>query len=129
MLTAYFASAGSKSECFFGPNTNFILTELSITAVITLVRRSISPPLTHTHDSLQVSECKKVCVITYISTTTHSFLVEILNELHRAQECAYNLRDGARISHLARAKICSKLIKYPFIEDYTVGILILVAVF
>ncbi|KIK70769.1 hypothetical protein GYMLUDRAFT_32819 [Collybiopsis luxurians FD-317 M1] len=44
---------------------------------------------------------------------------EILNELHRAQECAYNLRDSARQSHLARAKICSKLIKYPFIEDYS----------
>ncbi|KAF5388457.1 hypothetical protein D9757_004599 [Collybiopsis confluens] len=44
---------------------------------------------------------------------------EILNELHRAQECAHNLRDGARQSHLARAKICSKLIKYPFIEDYS----------
>jgi proteasome activator subunit 3 (PA28 gamma) len=40
--------------------------------------------------------------------------------LHRAQESAYNLRDVARQDHLARAKICSKMIKYPHIEDYTV---------
>ncbi|KAJ3721623.1 proteasome activator pa28 [Lentinula raphanica] len=44
---------------------------------------------------------------------------EILNELHRAQESVYNLRDSARQHHLARAKICSKLIKYPYVEDYT----------
>ncbi|KAJ3853140.1 proteasome activator pa28 REG alpha/beta subunit [Lentinula lateritia] len=48
---------------------------------------------------------------------------EILNELHRAQDCAYNLRDSARQHHLARAKICSKLIKYPFVEDYTSALL------
>ncbi|KAJ3750653.1 proteasome activator pa28 REG alpha/beta subunit [Lentinula detonsa] len=44
---------------------------------------------------------------------------EILNELHRAQDCVYNLRDSPRQHHLARAKICSKLIKYPYVEDYT----------
>ncbi|KAJ4472691.1 proteasome activator pa28 [Lentinula lateritia] len=48
---------------------------------------------------------------------------EILNELHRAQDCAYNLRDSARQHHLARAKICSKLIKYPYVEDYTSALL------
>jgi proteasome activator subunit 3 (PA28 gamma) len=31
-----------------------------------------------------------------------------------------NLRDAARQHHLTRAKIASKLIKYPHIEDYTV---------
>ena len=48
---------------------------------------------------------------------------EALNELHRSQESAYNLRDSGRSHHLARAKICSKLIKYPNIDDYTVRLL------
>jgi proteasome activator subunit 3 (PA28 gamma) len=47
-------------------------------------------------------------------------LPEVLSELLRSQESAYNIRDAARQHHLARAKICSKLIKYPHIEDYTV---------
>ncbi|THV07608.1 proteasome activator pa28, REG alpha/beta subunit [Dendrothele bispora CBS 962.96] len=47
---------------------------------------------------------------------------EVLGELHRAQESAYNLRDVARQDYLARAKICSKLIKYPFVEDYTLAL-------
>ncbi|KDQ63335.1 hypothetical protein JAAARDRAFT_374986 [Jaapia argillacea MUCL 33604] len=47
---------------------------------------------------------------------------EVLQELHRSQESAYNLRDFARQDHLNRAKICSKLIKYPHIEDYTLGL-------
>lgn len=45
---------------------------------------------------------------------------EVLAELNRAHESAYNLRDSVRIDHLTRAKICSKLIKYPHIEDYSV---------
>lgn len=45
---------------------------------------------------------------------------EALNELHRSQESAYTLRDASRLHHLSRAKICSKLIKYPNVEDYTV---------
>lgn len=49
-------------------------------------------------------------------------VIEVLTELHRAQESAYNLRDAARQDYLARAKICSKLIKYPNIEDYAVRI-------
>jgi Proteasome activator PA28, C-terminal len=45
---------------------------------------------------------------------------EVLSELHRSQESGYNLRDHPRTNHLNRAKICSKLIKYPNIEDYAV---------
>lgn len=47
---------------------------------------------------------------------------EVLSELHRSQESAYNLRDIARTSFLQRAKICSKLIKYPNLEDYTLAL-------
>ena len=47
---------------------------------------------------------------------------EVLNELHRSQESAYNLRDAARQSHFNRAKLCSKIIKYPHVEDYMVSI-------
>ncbi|KAF9229062.1 proteasome activator pa28 REG alpha/beta subunit [Gyrodon lividus] len=47
---------------------------------------------------------------------------EVLSELLRSQESAYNIRDSVRQSHLARAKICSKLIKYPNIEDYTLAL-------
>ena len=45
---------------------------------------------------------------------------EALSELHRSQESAYNLRDSARADHLTRAKICTKIIKYPHVEDYSV---------
>jgi len=47
---------------------------------------------------------------------------EVLSELHRSQESGYNLRDDSRTSPLQRAKICSKLLKYPFIEDYTIAL-------
>ncbi|KAH7914771.1 proteasome activator pa28 REG alpha beta subunit [Hygrophoropsis aurantiaca] len=47
---------------------------------------------------------------------------EVLSELLRAQESAYNLRDGVRQDHLNRAKICSKIVKYPNIEDYTLSL-------
>ncbi|PBL00476.1 proteasome activator pa28, REG alpha/beta subunit [Armillaria gallica] len=47
---------------------------------------------------------------------------EVLSELHRAQESAYNLRDTARQDHITRAKICSKLIKYPNLEDYMLAL-------
>jgi len=47
---------------------------------------------------------------------------EVLNELLRSQESAYNIRDSVRTNYLARAKICSKLIKYPNIEDYTLSL-------
>ncbi|KAG5654713.1 hypothetical protein H0H81_007469 [Sphagnurus paluster] len=49
---------------------------------------------------------------------------EVLAELHRAQESAYNLRDSARQHYLSRAKICSKILKYPNLEDYTVSLFI-----
>ncbi|KZP25415.1 proteasome activator pa28 REG alpha beta subunit [Athelia psychrophila] len=47
---------------------------------------------------------------------------EALSELVRSQESAYNLRDGARADHLTRAKICSKIIKYPYVEDYALSL-------
>ncbi|KIY67499.1 proteasome activator pa28, REG alpha/beta subunit [Cylindrobasidium torrendii FP15055 ss-10] len=47
---------------------------------------------------------------------------ECLSELHRSQESVYNLRDVGRQDYLARAKICSKLIKYPNVEDYTMAL-------
>ncbi|TRM65917.1 proteasome activator pa28 [Schizophyllum amplum] len=47
---------------------------------------------------------------------------EVLSELDRVHQSAYNLRDLARQDHLDRAKICSKLIKYPNIEDYAVAL-------
>ena len=51
---------------------------------------------------------------------------EVLNELHRSQESGYNMRDGVRQNHLNRAKICSKIIKYPHLEDYAVRALLFV---
>jgi proteasome activator subunit 3 (PA28 gamma) len=47
---------------------------------------------------------------------------EVLSELHRSQESGYNMRDGIRQNHLNRAKICSKIIKYPHLEDYTLAL-------
>jgi hypothetical protein len=69
-----------------------------------------------------VFKSKKVTAVSGTVEYMHSSctFLEVLAELHRAQESAYNLRDVARQDFLARAKICSKLIKYPFVEDYTV---------
>lgn len=50
-------------------------------------------------------------------------LPEVLSELHRSQESGYNMRDNVRQHHLNRAKICSKIIKYPHLEDYAVCVL------
>ncbi|KAF7347638.1 Proteasome activator pa28, REG alpha/beta subunit [Mycena venus] len=47
---------------------------------------------------------------------------EVVAELLRSQESAFNLRDSARNDYLTRAKICSKLIKYPNVEDYTLAL-------
>ncbi|KAJ1301715.1 hypothetical protein OPQ81_008948 [Rhizoctonia solani] len=48
---------------------------------------------------------------------------EVLNELHRAQDSGYNLRDAVSKSHhINRAKICSKILKYPHIEDYAISL-------
>ena len=51
---------------------------------------------------------------------------EVLNELHRSQETGYNMRDSVRQNHLNRAKICSKIIKYPHLEDYAVRVFLFV---
>ena len=61
----------------------------------------------------------------FINTNMHYAQVlslEALSELHRSQECGHNIRDDSRQHHLHRAKICSKIIKYPNVEDYTVCI-------
>ena len=47
-------------------------------------------------------------------------LEEVLNELHRAHEAAYNMRDSIRVYYISRGKIASKLCKYPNVEDYAV---------
>ncbi|KAH9965106.1 proteasome activator pa28 REG alpha/beta subunit [Lactifluus volemus] len=47
---------------------------------------------------------------------------EVLSELHRSQESGYNMRDCVRQNHLNRAKICSKIIKYPHLEDYALAL-------
>ncbi|KAF8922161.1 proteasome activator pa28, REG alpha/beta subunit [Mucidula mucida] len=47
---------------------------------------------------------------------------ECLSELHRAQESAYNIRDVARQDYITRAKLCSKLLKYPNVEDYIIAL-------
>ncbi|KAI0800699.1 proteasome activator pa28 REG alpha/beta subunit [Fomes fomentarius] len=47
---------------------------------------------------------------------------DVLSELHRSQESAYNLRDAGRQDYLTRAKICSKIMKYPHLEDYTLAL-------
>lgn len=52
-------------------------------------------------------------------------MIEVLTELHRSQEVAYNLRDQARQNYVTRGKLCSKIIKYPFIEDYAVRSLLI----
>lgn len=52
-----------------------------------------------------------------------SMSTEVLSELHRSQESGYNMRDCVRQNYLNRAKICSKIIKYPHLEDYAVRLL------
>jgi len=48
---------------------------------------------------------------------------EVLNELHRAQDSGYNLRDAiSKSHHVNRAKVCSKILKYPYIEDYAIAL-------
>lgn len=77
-----------------------------------------------THLFKQECRSKKVFWPTVVVCMVYSNFPEVLSELHRSQESAYNLRDSARQSHLNRAKLCSKLIKYPHVEDYTVRLLI-----
>ncbi|PIL31421.1 hypothetical protein GSI_06122 [Ganoderma sinense ZZ0214-1] len=47
---------------------------------------------------------------------------DVLSELHRSQESSYNLRDAARQNYLTRAKLCSKIMKYPHLEDYALAL-------
>ncbi|RDX51862.1 proteasome activator pa28 REG alpha/beta subunit [Lentinus brumalis] len=47
---------------------------------------------------------------------------DVLSELHRSQESAYNLRDAGRQDYLTRAKICSKIMKYPHLDDYALAL-------
>ncbi|KAK7064029.1 proteasome activator pa28, REG alpha/beta subunit [Favolaschia claudopus] len=47
---------------------------------------------------------------------------EVVAELLRSQESAFNLRESVKNHHLARAKICSKRIKYPNLEDYALSL-------
>lgn len=59
--------------------------------------------------------------IAFINRRNNSFCcADVLSEIHRSQESAYNLRDAARQDYLTRAKICSKILKYPHLEDYAV---------
>ncbi|OSD06246.1 proteasome activator pa28 REG alpha/beta subunit [Trametes coccinea BRFM310] len=47
---------------------------------------------------------------------------DVLSEIHRSQETAYNLRDSARQDYITRAKLCSKILKYPHLEDYALAL-------
>ena len=71
--------------------------------------------------TLKVSKFKKASALPYLGSIS-KLPQEVLNELHRSQESAYTLRDYARLHYTARAKLCSKLLKYPNVEDYAVSI-------
>ncbi|KAF7979381.1 hypothetical protein HWV62_42470 [Athelia sp. TMB] len=86
-----------------------------------LVSLGQSETLGEPHDA-KVYRFKKVLKLTIRIIACVDISPEALNELVRSQESAYNLRDGARADHLTRAKICSKLIKYPHIEDYALSL-------
>jgi len=47
---------------------------------------------------------------------------DLLAEIQLAQQSALNMRDVARKYYIARAKICSKLVKYPDIQDYLMAL-------
>jgi len=47
---------------------------------------------------------------------------EVLSELHRAHEAAYNMRDSIRLHYISRGKLASKLCKYPHVEDYALAL-------
>jgi len=47
---------------------------------------------------------------------------EVLSELHRAHEAAYNMRDSIRLHYISRGKLASKLCKYPHVEDYAIAL-------
>lgn len=72
---------------------------------------------------IKVFKYKKVrfFVVANSPGASYTALLEVLGELHRAQESAYNIRDATRQDYIARAKLCSKLLKYPNVEDYKVN--------
>jgi len=47
---------------------------------------------------------------------------ECLSELSRAQDSAYNLLEAQLKHNMSRAKLASKLIKYPNVEDYQLAL-------
>lgn len=47
---------------------------------------------------------------------------ECLSELSRAQDSGYNLLEAQLKQHMSRAKLASKLIKYPNVEDYQLAL-------
>jgi len=74
---------------------------------------------------VQIQEGDKAS-LTFERSSTYFHIIcwsEVLNELSRAQESAYGLRDTMRAQHGVRAKLCAKLIKYPNIEDYVVSMI------
>ncbi|KAF7307125.1 PA28-beta domain-containing protein [Mycena indigotica] len=80
---------------------------------------------THAVSAVTISEFKFRKVrsgtpLDLIHPLTHA--TEVVGELARSQDSAINLRDSARNDYLARAKICSKLIKYPHVEDYALAL-------
>ncbi len=66
---------------------------------------------------------RSVHLSTRISIPCCKPLSDVLSELHRSQESAYNLRDAGRQDYLTRAKICSKIMKYPHLDDYAVRVI------
>jgi len=51
-------------------------------------------------------------------STVPYYQEDMLSEFHRAQTSALLIRNFSLENSLSRAKICSKLIKYPGVEDY-----------
>ncbi|KAG2023005.1 hypothetical protein CC2G_000711 [Coprinopsis cinerea AmutBmut pab1-1] len=89
--------------------------QVRLWVTLTLPKRVMVTTLVFT--SKRVGNRVKLSTTQYIYPGT-----EVLGELQRAQESALAIRDLPRQDHLTRAKICSKLIKYPNIEDYALAL-------
>jgi proteasome activator subunit 2 (PA28 beta) len=48
---------------------------------------------------------------------------EVLGELNRAEDTSFNMLESMTKYHMARAKLISKMTKYPQIEDYRQSVL------
>ena len=80
-----------------------------------------------------MSKSKKVRILPPSSSHPHNsesqlfypLLPEVLEQLLSADKSATEFRNAALEHHLDRAKICSKLIKYPNVKDYAVRLLVL----